>query len=44
MCDEYDKQPSVAERVYHCDGISVAVTTGWVASILEPQHNERGKR
>ena len=37
------KQPSLEHRVYDCGGISTAITTGFMPSILTPKRNEYGK-
>ena len=42
------KQPSLEHRIYDCDGISTAVTTGFmpkiaVPAVLTPKRNEYGK-
>lgn len=31
------RQPSVADRIYDSNGVSVAVTSGWIQNITEPQ-------
>lgn len=36
------KQPSVADRIYDPDGISVAVTSGWVQNTVEPKIEQIG--
>lgn len=36
------KQPSVADRIYDPDGISVAVTSGWVQNTVEPKVEQIG--
>ena len=37
------KQPSLEHRVYDCGGISTAITTGFMPSVLTPKRNEYGK-
>lgn len=37
------KQPSLEHRVYDCEGIATAITTGFMPSILTPKRNEYGK-
>lgn len=36
------KQPSVADRIYDPDGISAAVTSGWVQNTVEPKVEQNG--
>ena len=38
--DKNGKQPSLSERVYSCNGISTAITTGWHICIIEPHQDE----
>ena len=37
------KQPSLEHKVYDCGGISTAITTGFMPSVLTPKRNEYGK-
>ena len=37
------KQPSLEHRVSDCGGISTAITTGFMPSVLTPKRNEYGK-
>lgn len=37
------KQPSLEHRVYDCEGVATAITTGFMPSILVPKRNEYGK-